>query len=360
VAFFISLLPYEVRVLTTRSAFSERTQPPGFPDVLNGVLGRRHLDADAMSTVVGALIDGSWTQAQGGGFLAALAGKGEAIGELVGAALALRQRALVVPHNLRLVLDVCGTGGDKAGTINISTCAGFVVAACGVPTAKHGNRAASSRCGSADVLEFLGVPIHRSPPAAGESLESDGFTFLFAQDYHPAMRTVASLRRELAIPTIFNLVGPLANPARATRQIVGVARAEHLELVGSALRMLGAEAAAVVHSSSGLDEIAGDGSTAVYRFNGAQTLRYEIDPSDYGIAASQADLAGADVAGNAAALVAILAGERSPRADVVALNAALALQVAGNADSLADGLSLARQALRSGAALEVFERARRA
>jgi anthranilate phosphoribosyltransferase len=343
----------------SQSAFSPTTELPPFSDVMSGVLARRHLDAGVMSTVVGALVDGCWTQAQGGGFLAALAGKGEVICELVGAALALRERSLLVPHNLPLVLDVCGTGGDRAGTINVSTCAGFVVAACGVPVAKHGNRAASSRCGSADVLEFLGIPLNRSPEEAGKSLEADRFAFLFAQHYHPAMKTVAPLRRELGVRTIFNIVGPLANPARATRQLVGVARPEHVELVGSALRALGTEAAAVVHSSSGLDEIAGDGSTSVYRFNQTETLRYDIEPADYGIAAPRAALAGADVATNAAALVAILDGERSPRAEVVALNAALALQVAERVDSLREGLALARQALRSGAARDIFERARR-
>jgi anthranilate phosphoribosyltransferase len=312
-----------------------------------------------MSTAVGELIDGRWTQAQGGGFLAALAGKGEVICELVGAARALRARSLTVVHGLPLVVDVCGTGGDRAGTINVSTCAGFVVAACGVPVAKHGNRAASSRCGSADVLEFLDVPLNRPAEQAAASLVSDGFAFLFAQHYHPALKTVAPLRRELGVRTIFNIVGPLANPARATRQLIGVARPEHVELVGSALRTLGTEAAAVVHSRSGLDEVAGEGPTTVYRFNRSETLRYEIEPADYGIHASRAAVTGGDVATNAAALRTILEGERSPRADVVALNAALALQVAERVESLHEGLALARRALENGAALAVFERSRR-
>jgi anthranilate phosphoribosyltransferase len=334
--------------------------PLPFSDALGAVIARRHLDARAMSGVVGALIDGCWTQVQGGGFLAALAGKGETIGELVGAALALRERAQRVVHDLPLVLDVCGTGGDRAGTINVSTGAAFVAAACGVPVAKHGNRAASSRCGSADVLEFLGIPLDLPPEAAARALARDRFAFLFAQHYHPAMKTVASLRRELGVRTIFNIVGPLANPAGATRQIVGVAKPEHVELVADALRALGTQAAAVFHSHSGLDEIAGEGPTSVYRFDRTGTWRYEVDPAKYGISAARETLAGGDVADNAAALVAILDGERSPRADVVALNAAMALQVAERAESLREGLALARNALQSGAARAVLELARAA
>ncbi|MBV8373144.1 MAG: anthranilate phosphoribosyltransferase [Candidatus Eremiobacteraeota bacterium] len=330
-----------------------------FSDVMTGVLARRHLDSDSMSSAVGALVDGRWTPAQGGGFLAALAGKGEAICELVGAARALRERCLAVPHRLPLVLDVCGTGGDRAGTFNVSTCVAFVVAACGVAVAKHGNRAASSRCGSADVLEFAGVSLNASPEQAAKSLETNGFAFLFAQRYHPALKTIAPIRRELGVRTIFNIVGPLANPAGATRQLIGVARPEQVELVGTALRVLGTEAAAVVHSHSGLDEIAGDGPTTVFRFTPTQTLRYEIEPANYGVHAPHSSLRGGDAAANAAALLAILGGERSPRADVVALNAALALQVADRVETLREGLELARSVLQSGAARDAFEVCRR-
>lgn len=338
---------------------SAPSAPYSFSDAIGGVLARRDLDAEAMSSFVGALVDGRWTPAQGGGFLAALAAKGEALGELIGAARALRERALRVPHVLPLVLDVCGTGGDRSGTINISTAAAFAVAACGVPVAKHGNRAASSRCGSADVLEFLGVSLDRSPKQAGDALDRDKFAFLFAQAYHPAMKSVAGLRRELAVRTIFNIVGPLANPAWATRQIVGVARHEHVELVGNALRRLGTEAGAVFHSRSGLDEIAGEGPTSVFHFDRLEVRRYAIDPADFGIVAPGAVLAGGDVAVNAAALLSILEGERSPRADVVALNAGLALQIAERAGSLCEGFELARTALRNGTARDVLERARR-
>jgi anthranilate phosphoribosyltransferase len=337
---------------------SPPTASPAFSDVMSGLLAGRHLDSVAMSDAVGALIDGRWTPAQGGGFLAALAGKGEATCELVGAARALRRRARVVAHELPVVIDVCGTGGDRSGTINVSTCAAFVVAACGIPVAKHGNRAASSRCGSADVLEFLNVPIDASPEQASASLGRDNFAFLFAQSYHPAMKSVANLRRELGVRTIFNVVGPLANPASANRQVIGVARAEHVDIVGEALRALGTEAAAVVHAHSGLDEIAGDGLTSVFRFHDGAVSRYDIDPAAFGIRAANSMLAGGDAAANAAALLAILEGERSPRADVVALNAGLALEVAQRVDNLRDGFELARSVLRSGAARDVLERAR--
>jgi anthranilate phosphoribosyltransferase len=333
-------------------------EKPDFSDVMSGVLAGRHLDSVAMFDAVGALIDGRWTPAQGGGFLAALAGKGEATCELVGAARALRRRARAVAHGLPVVIDVCGTGGDRSGTINVSTCAAFVVAACGVPVAKHGNRAASSRCGSADVLEFLDVPIDATPEQACASLRRDNFAFLFAQSYHPAMKSVANLRRELGVRTIFNVVGPLANPASANRQVIGVARAEHVDIVGEAMRVLGTEAAAVVHSHSGLDEVAGDGPTYVFRFYDGEVSRYEIDPVEFGVRAANATLAGGDAAANAGALVAILEGECSPRADVVALNAGLALEVAGRVENLRDGFELARSALRSGAARNVLERAR--
>jgi len=329
-----------------------------YTETLNTVLAREHLDAHTMSSAVGSLIEGHWTPGQAGGFLTALAGKGETFTELVGAARALRERCIPVPHDLPLVIDVCGTGGDRAGTFNISTCAAFVVAACGVPVAKHGNRAASSRCGSADVLEALGVPIDASPEAAARALQTNHFAFLFAPLYHPAMKAVAPLRKELGVRTIFNITGPLVNPARASRQIIGVARDEHVEPVARALQSLGIEEGAVFHARCGLDEISGEAPTTIYRFGKSGVRRYEIDPLQFGIAAPRSALAGGDAAANAAAMLAILQGERSPRSDVVALNAALALEVAGRAASLADGLALARAALKNGSAYAVFERAR--
>ncbi|MGH7755593.1 MAG: anthranilate phosphoribosyltransferase [Vulcanimicrobiaceae bacterium] len=328
-----------------------------FAPLLRAVAGGESLSAETMRAAIGALMDESWSAAQAGAFLAALATKGETADELVGAAAAMRERSLHVDHALPVVVDTCGTGGDGAGTINISTAVGFVVASCGIPVAKHGGRAASSKCGSADVLEALGVPIDDGPEAARRNLERNGFTFMFAPSYHPAMKVVAPIRRELGIRTLFNLLGPISNPARATHQVIGVATDAHVELIGEALRGLGAQAGAVVHAVSGLDEVAGDGPTQVFQFGRTGVRRYRIDPAEFGIHAPNAEIAGGDAATNAAALRAILAGERSPRADLVALNAGLALVVAEQAETLSEGLATARRQLAEGAALAVFERA---
>ncbi len=324
--------------------------------LLRAVCARRDLDAREMTDAVGAMMDESWTPVQSGAFLAALATKGETAFEIVGAARAMRERSLRVEHVLPLVVDTCGTGGDGASTINVSTAAGFVVAGCGVPVAKHGNRAASSECGSADVLEAAGIDIDASPQRAREHLERDGFAFLFAQRYHPAARRLGPVRRELGIRTVFNILGPLANPARATHQVIGVSRADHLGVIGDALAELGTHAGATVHARNGLDEIAGDVPTDVYAFTPSGATRWTLDPSAYGISAPSASLAGGSAAVNLAALVAILEGERSPRADVVALNAALVLVVAERATDVAEGLALARASLHDGSALAIFRR----
>ncbi len=322
---------------------------------LKALFARTDLDAGDMDAAIGAIMDGEWTPVQAGAFLGALATKGETADELIGAARAMRRRSMRVEHELETVVDVCGTGGDGAGTINVSTCAGIVLAACGVAVAKHGNRAASSRSGSADVLEALDVRIDEPPADARARLESGRFAFLFAQHYHPAMKAVAPVRRELRARTVFNLLGPLTNPARATHQLIGVANAAHVDLVGAALCGLGARAGAVVHAASGIDEVAGDAPTDVYQFGRGGSYRYRIDPADHGIAAPAGALAGGDPAENAAALLAILQGERSPRADVIALNVALALVVADRAASLAEGLAAARAHMHDGSALAVLE-----
>jgi anthranilate phosphoribosyltransferase len=330
-----------------------------YPAMLRALVSRRDLSPADMAAAIGAIMDGEWTSAQAGAFLAALATKGETASEVAGAATAMRERSLHVDHTLPLVVDVCGTGGDNAQTINVSTCVGFVVAGCGVPVAKHGNRAASSKCGSADVLEALGVSIDAPPEDACLRLERDRFAFLFAQRYHPAMKAVGPVRRELGVRTVFNLLGPLTNPARATHQMIGVASEAHLELVGEALRGLGARGGAVVHGTNGIDEIAGDVPSHVFAFGRGGARRYLLDPSDYHIRVPGAAIAGADPAYNAAVLREILEGERAPQADLIALNAALALVVAERAASLEEGLAEARKSIESGAALAVLESLRR-
>lgn len=331
-----------------------------FPHILRALLGGADLSAAESAHAIGAIMDETLSPVRAAALLTALAAKGETVEEVVGAATAMRERSIRVDHGLPVVLDVCGTGGDGACTLNISTAAALVVAGAGVPVAKHGNRAASSACGSADVLEALGVRLERSPAASARLLQSASITFLFAQFHHPAMRAVGPIRRELGVRTIFNLLGPLTNPAGATRQVVGVATAKHVELLAAALRGLGAVAGAVVHAESGLDEIAGDAPTRIVQFDRSGVRRWTLVPAEYGIAASSSDLRGGDAAANARALVAILSGEHSPRADVVCLNAALALVVAGEAVDIGDGLARARASIERGAARAALEALRAA
>jgi anthranilate phosphoribosyltransferase len=330
-----------------------------FRSILRALIAGNDLDGDATAYAIGAMMDAEWSQIQASAFLAALAAKGETPLEVYGAAQAMRARSLHVDHTLELVVDTCGTGGDGAHTINVSTAAGFVLAGCGLHVAKHGNRAASSLCGSADVLEACGLSIDTKPELARIQLERERFTFLFAPQYHPAAKEIAPVRRELGVRTVFNILGPLANPARATHQVIGVASEAHLALVGGALEALGARAGAIVHATSGIDEVAGDAPSLIYQFGPGGTRRWTLDPSDLGVRAPAGALAGGSPSFNAAALCAILQGERSPRADVVALNAALAFVVAERAADLREGLELARAGLASGAALDVFERLRR-
>jgi anthranilate phosphoribosyltransferase len=326
-----------------------------FPQVLRAVLAGKHLTADEAARAIGAFMDETLTPVRAAALLAALAAKGETTEEVVGAARAMRERSVRVEHGLPLVVDVVGTGGDGAHTINISTAAAFVVTGAGVPVAKHGNRAASSLCGSADVLEALGVQLDRAPEVSAQLLREHGIAFLFAQRHHPAMRAVGPVRGELGVRTIFNVLGPLTNPAGATHQVVGVSLAAHLTLLAEGLRELGGVAGAVVHAASGLDEIAGEGPTQVVQYDRDGLRRWTLDPADYGVNAPVGALRGGDAAFNAAALTAILEGERSPRADLVALNAALALVVAGQAGDVAEGMQRARASIASGAARAALE-----
>jgi anthranilate phosphoribosyltransferase len=326
-----------------------------YPQLLRAVLAGQNLSADDAARMIGAIMDETISPVRTAALFAALAAKGESADELVGAARAMRERCVRVEHGLPLVLDIVGTGGDGHSTINISTTAALVVAGCGVPVAKHGNRAASSKCGSADVLEELGVQIERDPEVSARLLRESQIAFLYARRHHPATRAVGPVRTELGVRTIFNVLGPLTNPAGANRQVVGVAEERHLTLLAEALAELGGEAAAVVHSASGLDEIAGDGPTYVVQFDAAGMRRWKLDPADYGVHAPLDAIRGGDAAFNAAALTAILNGERSPRADLVVLNAALALVVAGAVADINDGMERARTAIAGGAAREALD-----
>ena len=317
-------------------------------DLLERLLAGRELDAAATEACFEALIGGEWTEAQQAAFLVALRAKGEAPAEVAAAARVLRRLAVAVETRRRPLIDTCGTGGDGAHTLNISTGAALVAAACGAAVAKHGNRSVSSRCGSADVLEALGVPLDLEAEQLGALLDAEGFAFLFAPLLHPAMKAVMPVRRGLGVRTVFNLLGPLANPAGVRRQVVGVYDRAAQDLVAGALAELAAEHAWVVHSDDGLDELSVCAPTRVVEVrDGAVTGELVVDPAALGIRrARAAALAGGDAAENARRLRSILAGrERSAASAAVALNAGAALVVAGLADDLAEGLAAARACL---------------
>jgi anthranilate phosphoribosyltransferase len=329
-----------------------------YAPLLRRLIAGEHLSEEDAASMMGAIMDGSFTPVQSAGLLTALAISGEHTAEVVGAARAMRDRSLQVDHGLPMVVDVVGTGGDGANTINISTMAALVVAASGTPVAKHGNRAASSACGSADVLEAQGMKIEIEPEQAAAMLRHASFTFMFAPRYHPAMKNVAPVRRELGVRTIFNVLGPLTNPARATHQVVGVARPELIDLMGEVLRGLGVRGGAVVHASSGIDEVGGEGPTTVYSFDEGESRRWTLDPQDYGIRTPLEQLRGGSVDACRDAFERILSGEESPRADVVALNAGLVFTVCKRTPDLKEGIELARTLLKEGRAAAVFERAK--
>jgi len=330
-----------------------------FPELLRKVVRGENLSRAEADRAIGAFFDAQVTPAQAGALLAALATKGETAEEIAGAAAAMRARAIHVEHGLPTVIDVCGTGGDHSGTINISTCAAFVIAGCGVAVAKHGNRAATSKCGSADVLEALGIALDAGPIEAARQLREHHVAFLFAQYYHPAAKNVGPVRRELGIHTLFNLLGPLSNPASVTRQVIGVANESHLMIVAGALRELGAEAGAVIHASNGLDEIAGDVPTRVYQFDAKAAYGWILDPSDYRINAPMSSVAGGDAAFNAQFMLELFRGEHPEAADIVALNAALALVVAGAAGDMWEAIEKARSSINKGAALAALDALRK-
>jgi len=292
--------------------------------------------------------------------LLGLRAKGETASEVAGAAEALRGAMVRLDVKSDGLVDTCGTGGGRVGTLNISTAAAFIVAGAGVPVAKHGNRSYTSRCGSADVLEALGVDIALPPSRAAEVLERVGLVFLFAPTYHPAMRHVAPVRKELGVPTIMNLLGPLANPAGVTRQVIGVADQERASLVAQALARLSARHALVIHAIVGMDEVSPSGITQVWEVRESQVTQWNIDPAEHGLQCDDLDgLAGGEPKENAERVARLLAGgAREPERCAVLLNAAAALYVSGNNWSLDDSVRRARESLDSGAAARVLEKLR--
>jgi anthranilate phosphoribosyltransferase len=297
------------------------------------------------------VLAGEATPAQIGALAVALRMKGETPMEIAGMAEAMRQRVGRIRTHRHPVLDTCGTGGDNAGTFNISTAAAIVTASCGVAVAKHGNRAVSSRTGSADVLESLGVRIDLTAESAGRSLDLLGITFLFAPNYHTALRHAAAPRREIAVRTIFNLLGPLTNPAGASRQVLGVYADALVRPVAEVLKQLGSEHAWVVHGRDGLDELTVFDKTHVAELEDGTIREYEVNPADFGLLRSdRTDIAGGDAAANAAKIRTILSGNQGVARDIVVLNAAAALVVADRVGDLVEGIRCASAAIDSGAA----------
>jgi anthranilate phosphoribosyltransferase len=322
-------------------------------DYIKTAVSGANLTLDQTKAAVDAIMSGGATPAQVGALLVALAVKGEHADEIAGAAQAMRGHAVRVQSARHPIVDVCGTGGDASGTFNISTAVAFVVAGAGVAVAKHGNRAMSSRCGSADVLEALGVRVDTPPHEAEAALDEDGIAFLFAQAYHPAMRLVAPIRREIGVRTLFNVIGPLSNPAAAHRQIVGVPRTELLALVAGAFARLGSERAAAIAGFGGLDEIGLNGPSSVAEWTGEKVVQYEIEPRTLGFSRrSLEEIAGGDARRNASIIRAILTGEDGAAREVVLINAGFALFIAGAAASVAAGVAAARVSIDTGAAQE--------
>jgi anthranilate phosphoribosyltransferase len=326
---------------------------------------RLHRHEDLTQTqaaaAMGAIMRGEAAPAQIAGLLVGLAMKGERPDELVGLATAMREHALTLDREPGPVFDTCGTGGDKSGSFNISTVSALVVASCGVRVAKHGNRSVSSLCGSADVLQALGVEIQMTPQQASHCLADAGIAFLFAPTFHPAMRHAAQARKELGVRTAFNLLGPLTNPSRPTRQIVGVPRPELTELIARTLLRLGTERAWVVHGADGLDELSTTGHTKVSEVRNGAVHTFYVHPADYGLPKARiGTLAGGDAAANAAIISGVLAGTTGAARDVVLLNAGAALLVAGVVDSVPDGIARASHAIDTGAAAHTLDRLVRA
>lgn len=328
-----------------------------FAGLLEKIQRRHDLTTEEAAAAMAAVMEGRATPAQLGGLLVGLRLKGERPAEIVGFARTMREHAVKLSRHFDDVFDTCGTGGDGGGTFNVSSLVALVVASCGVRVAKHGNRSVSSRCGSADVFEALGVTVSAGPEVVERCLDEVGLAFLFAPRFHPSMRHAAETRRDLGIRTAFNLLGPLTNPAGATRQLVGVPRPEMTELVAHALARLGSTRAWVVHGADGIDEISTCGYTKVSECRRGFVHTFYVHPSDVGLAkAEPADLAGGDAATNAGIARSVLAGAAGPARDIVVFNAGAALLVAGRAATLHEGMLCAGAAIDEGAAQRTLER----
>jgi anthranilate phosphoribosyltransferase len=322
-----------------------------FRDYLQKIIDKKNLSESEMSEMIEEIFSGTLSNAQIGAFMAALATKGETFEELAGAARAMRRKAARIQVSAPAVVDTCGTGGDGGGTFNISTTTAFVVAGSGVTVAKHGNRAVSSRCGSADLVEALGVNITVDPSVVEEAVAEIGIGFLFAPLYHGAMKHAAAARKEVGVRSIFNMLGPLTNPAAANCQLLGVYAPQLTEMFAEALRLLGTRRALVVHGHDGLDEISVCAPTRISELKDGLIRTYDIDPERFlGRRAAPSQIAGGDPARNAAITRGVLAGDHGACRDVVVLNAGAALMAAGKTDTIEAGMRLAAESIDSGSA----------
>jgi anthranilate phosphoribosyltransferase len=328
-------------------------------EAINMLINNISLTEPESAACMQEIMEGKATDAQIGAFLAALRMKGETVEEITGAARIMRQKAAAIRAPEK-VLDTCGTGGDMANTFNISTTTAFVVAGASVPVAKHGNRSVSSRSGSADVLEALGIKIDLPPEKVEQCLFETGFGFLFAPLFHPAMKYAIGPRREMGIRTIFNILGPLTNPAGAKRQVLGVFAGRLTEILAQVLGNLGAIDAMVVHGNDGLDEVSISDATKVSRFKDDHIENFRIEPEDFGIWRNSVEqIRGGSKEENAGITLSILKGEKGPKRDIVLMNSALALVVAEKTDDFRTAFGLAADSLDSGMALKKLEEVKR-
>jgi anthranilate phosphoribosyltransferase len=330
-----------------------------FAPLLEKLHRREDLTESEAAAAMAEIMDGRAVPSQIAGFLVALGMKGERPREIVGLARVMRARATKLSRSFAPVFDTCGTGGDRAHTFNVSTVAAIVVAACGLRVAKHGNRSVSSRCGSADLLEALGVNIAAPPEVVERCLDEAGIAFFFAPTFHPSMRHAGPTRKELGIRTAFNLLGPLTNPAGAMRQLVGVPRPELTELVARSLALLGTERAWVVHGADGLDEISTTGYTKVSECRAGAVNTFYVHPFDFKLPKTRPEtLRGGDAADNAAIARRVLEGAPGPTREIAVLNAAVSLLIAGSVETVNDGIARAAEAIDNGAAASTLDKLR--
>jgi len=319
-------------------------------DAIKKVVERQNLTRKEATAAMTEIMSGEATGAQIATYITALRMKGETVDEISGSAAVMREKAVTITPKAEVIVDTCGTGGDLSGTFNISTTAAFVVAGVGVPVAKHGNRAVSSACGSADLLEALGVKLDISPEAVAGAIDEVGIGFLFAPALHQAMKYAVGPRKEIGIRTIFNILGPLTNPAGAEHQVLGVYAPELTETLAEVLKSLGAKHALVVHGD-GLDEVTTAGRTRISELKNGTVTTYEIGPEDFGLArADRRSLAGGEIAKNVEITKSVLAGEEGPARDIVLLNAAAALTAADRTPDIQAGLAAAAESIDSGRA----------